>query len=336
MAELSDTLVPATYLASYLDSPELDPTRRQCILDQAPIDASALSGEQSRISLDHLLTTLALIDELSQPGWHIEPTLQLEAAHHGPLGVAVVTAARLGSALDCLVRFESLRSPWTVLQATSTPAPRGMRIRVLPTLNLPAPGELLMEMNLIALANLLAELAGRHRDRLVIDLPERYRPWANQLRRALPGQVNLDGRHYQVWLPADLVDLPCLLADPNLHTSSLRRCEELMNRDSAIGPTAARVHQQLMALSGRNPGLPAMADRLGLTERTLIRRLESENSSFRGLVDQVRQTLAQDWLRRTDMPISRIAELLGYRDPANFGRAFRRWTGVSPGAMRRG
>ncbi|TVQ30054.1 MAG: AraC family transcriptional regulator [Wenzhouxiangella sp.] len=338
MQKLSDILVPATYLASYLDAPELDNARLESILSQAPIDVSTLSGEQARISLDRLLQTLALIDEISPPGWHIGPTLRLEAAHHGPLGVAMVTAPDLGSALDCLIRFETLRSPWTVLQAktaeSSIDCAGALRIRVLPTLALPAPGDLLMEINLIALAGLVAELAGRHRRRLQTDLPDRYRPWANQLRQALPGNVRFQGHHYQLSLPVELLDQPCLLAEPGLHASALRRCEELLNRDNDNGPTAARVHQQLMALNGRNPGLPAMARRLGLSERTLIRRLDSEDSSYRGLVDRVRQTLARDWLHHTDMPVSRIAELLGYRDPANFGRAFRRWTGISPGALR--
>ncbi|TVR95006.1 MAG: AraC family transcriptional regulator [Wenzhouxiangellaceae bacterium] len=333
--ELASIPVPAVYLASYLEHTALDHRQLAAILERARIDIATLSGEQARISLSELLETLALIDQLSPPGWHIQPTLRLEATHHGPLGLAVVTATDLGAAIDCLVRFESLRSPWTVLQASHTKAPAGLRLRVLPTLALPAPGELLMEMNLIALVKLLAELGGRHRDQLSIDLPARYRPWAGQLLHALPGHVRLDQQHYQIWVPKSLLGLPCLLADASLHASTLKRCEQLLGQDCGTGPISARVQQQLMALNGRDPGLSTMAFRLGMSRRTLIRRLESEQRSYRQLVDRVRLTLARDWLQRTDMPISRIAELLGYGDTANFGRAFRRWTGSSPGALRR-
>ena len=335
MSELNSIGVPATYLASFLDSPTLNRDQLAAIGGRAPFDIASLGGEQTRIGLGDLLTTLGLIDEISPPGWHIQPTLELESAHHGPLGMAAVTATSLDAAVDCLVRFESLRSPWTVLQASTTSRPEGLRIRILPVLALPSPGELLMEMNLIALVSLLSELSGRQREQLHTELPARYRPWARQLRRSLPGKVSLDQRHYQIWIPEPLLALPCLLADPGLHASAVRRCEELLAQGSESGPTSALVQQQLMAVHGQNPGLHAIAARLGLSPRTLMRRLESENSSYRDLVDRVRLTLARDWLKNTDMPVSRIAELLGYGDPANFGRAFRRWTGISPGAMRR-
>jgi len=336
LSELNSIGVPATYLASFLDGPMLRPEQLAAICSRAPLDIEKLGGEQARIALGDLLTMLGLIDEVSAPGWHIQPTLELEAAHHGPLGMAAVTASSLNTAVDCLVRFESLRSPWTVLQASATSNPDGLRIRILPVLTLPSPGELLMEMNLIALVSLLAELSGRRREQLKTELPARYRPWARQLRGSLPGQVALDQRHHQVWIPEPLLALPCLLADPGLHAGAVRRCEELLIEASESGPTSALVQQQLMALHGQNPGAVAMATRLGLSSRTLMRRLAAEDCSYRELVDRVRQTLARDWLKNTDMPISRIAELLGYRDPANFGRAFRRWTRTSPGALRRG
>lgn len=335
-SDLNSIGVPATYLSSFLDSPTLYPEQLAAISSRAPFDIESLGGEQARIGLGDLLTTLGLIDEVCAPGWHIQPTLELEAAHHGPLGMAAVTAASINAAIDCLVRFENLRSPWTVLQASATTSPAGLCIRILPILALPSPGEILMEMNLIALVNLLAELSGRRREQLKTELPACYRPWARQLRRSLPGPAALDQRHYQVWIPGPLLALPCLLADPGLHASAVRRCEELLSEASESGPTSALVQQQLMAFHGQNPGLRAMATRLGLSSRTLMRRLEAENSRYRDLVDRVRQTLARDWLKNTDMPISRIAELLGYRDPANFGRAFRRWTGTSPGTLRRG
>lgn len=78
------------------------------------------------------------------------------------------------------------------------------------------------------------------------------------------------------------------------------------------------------------PELDNVADALHLTTRTLRRRLVDVGSNFRLLLDDVRQRMAEEFLRDTNLPLSDIAQLLGYAEQSTFHRAFRRWTGDTP------
>jgi AraC-like DNA-binding protein len=66
----------------------------------------------------------------------------------------------------------------------------------------------------------------------------------------------------------------------------------------------------------------------------LIRRLKRGNTSYNTILEEVRKTLAVDYLLHSDFSVTSVAYRLGYRDPSNFGRAFRSWFGMSPGRYR--
>lgn len=78
-----------------------------------------------------------------------------------------------------------------------------------------------------------------------------------------------------------------------------------------------------------------IASKLGVSARTLQRRLVDHGTSFRDLVAQVRRERAQHYLEHTEIPISEIAARLGYRHPTEIHRAFRSWIGTTPVAYRR-
>ena len=91
------------------------------------------------------------------------------------------------------------------------------------------------------------------------------------------------------------------------------------------------VEQLVMSLlKDGYPSIKTTADAAGMSVRTLQRRLAESGFSYTGLVSASRLRLARFWLRETDMPIAEIATLLGYDEPTNFARAFRRQTGISP------
>lgn len=105
----------------------------------------------------------------------------------------------------------------------------------------------------------------------------------------------------------------------------LRRAERDIDRLSAI--------VALRLLDGRTD-LDGAARMAGLGSRTLQRRLEGEGVSYRALLDDVRMDRARALIRDTDAPLSDIADLVGYSDPAHFTRAFRRRFGIPPSADR--
>mgnify|MGYP003649952806 FL=1 len=78
-----------------------------------------------------------------------------------------------------------------------------------------------------------------------------------------------------------------------------------------------------------------MAAWLGLSERTLHRRLAGEGYPFRQLDERVRRSLAERLLDDSSLGLDSIAQQLGYAEAASFSRAFKRWTSVSPDQWRR-
>lgn len=72
------------------------------------------------------------------------------------------------------------------------------------------------------------------------------------------------------------------------------------------------------------------ADMVGMSSRTLQRRLAAHETTFNQVLDQTRFDLAQQLLSDQSISVTDIAGELGYQDPANFSRAYRRWAGVSP------
>ncbi len=84
-----------------------------------------------------------------------------------------------------------------------------------------------------------------------------------------------------------------------------------------------------------NACLEEIADAIGMSARTLQRRLTKNGLKFHDLLDQAKFEHAKDKLQNSQTPITKIADSLGYSDAAHFTRAFRRWSGVSPSVFRK-
>ncbi|MEQ9053890.1 MAG: AraC family transcriptional regulator ligand-binding domain-containing protein [Roseovarius confluentis] len=115
--------------------------------------------------------------------------------------------------------------------------------------------------------------------------------------------------------------------DPELQA----RLDEL-DRNASV---ADRVRSALMeALPGGQPDVGTVARRLGMSSRTLQRRLGAEGTGFQDVLRELRERLARDYLRKTAHTSAEISFLLGYEDPNSFTRAFHLWTGTTPEAHR--
>jgi AraC-like DNA-binding protein len=87
-------------------------------------------------------------------------------------------------------------------------------------------------------------------------------------------------------------------------------------------------------LAGARPDVSAVARELGLSDRTLQRRIVDDGSTFRQLLLEARQDLAREYLNRPDIDVAEVAYLLGYEDSNSFYRAFRTWEGTTPSQLR--
>jgi AraC-like DNA-binding protein len=142
----------------------------------------------------------------------------------------------------------------------------------------------------------------------------------------------------EVVFSADVADVPLSGADPYLHDLLLKYCEEALTcRTRPQQALRTRIENAAAPLlpHGR-PRVSEIALRLGMSQRTLSRRLNEEGLTFERVLEEMRRDLALRYLRDPHIPISRIAWLLGFQEVGAFTHAFRRWTGQTPSAVRSG
>jgi AraC-like DNA-binding protein len=96
-----------------------------------------------------------------------------------------------------------------------------------------------------------------------------------------------------------------------------------------------RVREFIYRSEGLQAQLGDAAQALGMTPRTLMRRLDADGTSFQAIKDGLRRDLAILELRAGDKSIDDIAHITGFSSSANFHRAFSKWTGVTPGTYRK-
>ncbi|MFT3815397.1 MAG: AraC family transcriptional regulator [Acidovorax sp.] len=134
--------------------------------------------------------------------------------------------------------------------------------------------------------------------------------------------------------PAAWLKRPPQLANPMTAAQVSAQCARMLEEfDWQVGITR-RVFQELTRAPGRFPDTVQIAERLGMTARTLGRKLAAESTSYSKLLTSVRKALAIDYLTTTRMSVNDIALALGFSDAVGFNHAFKRWTGKSPNQFR--
>jgi AraC-like DNA-binding protein len=166
------------------------------------------------------------------------------------------------------------------------------------------------------------------------------------LRRPPPadraGHVAAFGPNLHFAAPADEVrlspaqwDRPTRDPDPVLREVLERHAEVVVQRLSAADPLADLRDAALQAMRSGRTDLGWVARRLDSSPRTLQRRLAEAGTSWSDLLEDLRTEAAKLFLRDPALSVDEVAVLLGYAEASTFHRAFRRWTGQSPGAWRR-
>ena len=143
-------------------------------------------------------------------------------------------------------------------------------------------------------------------------------------------ESSLDGLH----LDNEQLSQPTLLADDGLSAYLVSQLDELRaqtSERSLIDEVRGAVAD---ALPDGQPSKSQIARRLGMSERTLHRRLAEHDQTFQDLATQARREAAESLLRADHHNVSEIAFLTGFSDQSAFTRAFKRWTGDTPAAFR--
>lgn len=142
-------------------------------------------------------------------------------------------------------------------------------------------------------------------------------------------------RDVMVFRP-DASDLPIVRADSYLHDLLVGYCEAaLAHRTRPFDTLRTRVENAAAALLPHGKArVGDVARKLGLSQRTLARRLAVDGLTFATILDELRISLARHYLRDPGLSISEIAWLLGFQEVSAFTHAFKRWTGIPPSQAR--
>jgi AraC-like DNA-binding protein len=119
---------------------------------------------------------------------------------------------------------------------------------------------------------------------------------------------------------------------------SLEAHAERLSREHADDPSELRrrLRDAIVAeLRGGDPATQTVAKRLGVSVRTLQRKLAEEGLSFQTVVDETRAELADRYLETEGLSVTEVAFLLGYAESSSFARAYKRWRGRTPVESRR-
>jgi AraC-like DNA-binding protein len=132
--------------------------------------------------------------------------------------------------------------------------------------------------------------------------------------------------------PGSAASLPIVMADPYLNRLLLAYCDEALAQSLALPESfRCRVENAVVPLLPHGMASAAhIADRLGVSQRTLARGLASEGLTFTGVIRELRRALALRYLEEKNLTIAHIAWLLGYKRARAFSKAFEGWTGDTP------
>jgi AraC-like DNA-binding protein len=139
----------------------------------------------------------------------------------------------------------------------------------------------------------------------------------------------------EITFPSTIQAVRLESADPFLHAMLIAQCEQI--HVDRIRPAALRVsveNEIAPLLPHGKAQASEIARKLGMSQRTLARRLTSEGLSFTAILDEMKYGLAKRYLNEADLPITTIAWLLGYQEVSAFTHAFKRWTGKTPKQVR--
>jgi AraC-like DNA-binding protein len=305
------------------------------VLEAALLDDSDVSDPSTRVPTEALADAFRfLLARTGDPGFALQLAGPLELRTQGFWGYALLSSLTLRQRFELHRRYQALVSPVRFSYREEL----GLVHMEFQPLDVPVDVEpLIVDWSL---AGSLHQLRRHLHPRIpAVQLWVTYaeQPHHAALRALAGGPVVFEAACYRMQLPASDLDAQ-LGGDPHLGKLACQQLDDQLVARSEPAPHAAglleAVRGRLAARLHHDASLPRVARDLRIGARTLQRQLEGLGASFQTLLEEARRARAVEYLVNTDEAVERIALRLGYGDPSNFRRAFRRWMGVPPATFR--
>lgn len=325
--------MPATYGRHLLRVFEPD-----ALLAGTGLTAADLDAPDRRITvrqaLQYISNTLTLGDE---PDWYLAWASRLTDHFHGPLSLALLSAPTLGDGLDAFVRYFPSRIPYMHMQ--SRRFGDNVLVELCPLIELGASAPLLIETPLLILHQHLETVYGVDflDAELRLDYPRT--PGADRYPRYFHCPLRFEAGVNALVMPMSWREQRNIGYSESAWAHARMQCDATLS-SSRDRETLGRLSAYLCrafddpARSRPLPTLRHVAAELNLAPRTLIRRLQRLGTSYQRITDEFLRARALELLANDAVTVKEVAAALGYDNPANFGKTFKRWTGTSPGRYR--
>lgn len=299
-----------------------------------------LAGKEEipdRITVRDYLTIMGNLAEYGpDPTFHLEFIKVGVPLFYGGLDLGLRYAPDLAATLDMLVRYASDRPGYLRYRLSSQNEVTSLEL--VPQTDLRASRRIVLESPLLVYARLPNQYMGHAVDKVVIELCHSEPPYADRLRSLAGCEVRFDATRNAVNFPDAICRAPNIGHDAGMWRTALLRCAE-ESRLRAGQNTISRLRVicgTALAEKGRVPRLRDAARLLGVSDRTLIRRLRDEGLRYQDLTDDLLRRQSRALLTDPDLTIAQVSERLGFADASSFHRGFRRWFGTTPDQYRRG
>jgi AraC-like DNA-binding protein len=247
-------------------------------------------------------------------------------------GLAAMAANDLDQALSLAIRFARTRTLLADIRFHKEDDSAVVQINRLASM--PSTFPFVVE-NIISSFIGVARFLINQQDQMSAVVKLNYAPQAplSEYERLLGVPVLFNQPHNQVCFPEYLLDAPVSTANAMSRSLAESECEKLLKQLDQGQDLVVQIRNKLDQMNAF-PTLPIMAKAMNSSPRTLNRQLAQLNTTYQHILDDIRREKAIELLNHSQINIEHIAIRLGYNDPSNFGRAFRRWLGKSPRAFR--
>ncbi|MDB2376560.1 AraC family transcriptional regulator [Luminiphilus sp.] len=310
-----------------LESFGIDPLE---LIETATLNRNSINHRQEPPSVHEVLETAVTMS--GDPAIAIRIGEDIDLAAYGTYGFAIMSSADMGAALDLFLRYgQSLifSSSWHRSDYED-----GLILRMEQNSGTQYQQMLLTELSFSHLHGnsqlLIAKPAEGVRVHLNYPRPKHFEVYEESWAHS----IEFDQEHSQIFLPNDWLRQRVRTGDPTTNVLFSQQCEELVSGMTEVDETAAIVRRLLIHSVGNFLSISEVAEQLHVTERTLRRRLAAEGTDFRTIFDDIKNTLARNYLRKTSLSVVEIADLLNYAEATNFHRAFQRWNSTTPADYR--
>lgn len=325
--------VPIYYIPQFAEQLELRGVDIADWLATAGITMADMCSSQKSLSLSSYRILLENALTLSgEPGLGLLVGRSLAPSAHGIVGFAATSSASIAEALKVATRFIPLRTPLVSVQTQIKDDLLQVILRPAPDLQgiaLPV-----MEIALTAIKNIadhmvVTQTACTH---VFFAFPEP--DYINLAKSVFNCPVSYNAPWSGMVFPLETACTPLSQHDGLVLEEALRICQAELERLTASGTLQEKLERLILERQGEFMSLDRAAQMLNLTPRTLHRRLVAEGTSYQEILDRLRQRLAHQYLCVERISVKETAYLLGYNDIANFRRAFKRWEGRPPSAVK--